>query len=587
MYIKKVSTWLFLFVSSVASLNCTQLADIALADIIPKNFVYHESRETIEKIAAIIQKKEKGAYLRFGDGDLYIAVGKNDILQGGSKKLQYEMCEAFKINEPNVVKALPLHVEEISKDAKIMCRGMKRKTELITFLLLYAQKLWGTELTDVYSSWAIPFLAVYQPELCINFLKLLKENNCYLLVGNKNIPEQVREVLFGAECKFVPTPSQNAYDQIDSIEKACLEQIPNDGTYKIIITSMGCAGRVLQKRLWNKLDNIFLFDFGSLMDALCGQAKYVRMWIRYANFDGKSFFKKLIQANNPPCLARVKKILTLLQTQSIGLVKGWLHADFDTSMGKYTKIYGNYYQQFLEQQGPKSHPCIDMTNNQVLNLLRSLFDNNNPSSQGDKKRGKIPKIIHQICIGPDAPQQAEALQKKLCKLHPDWEYRKWTEDDVAKFVKTMNPKNQPVFLNTKNHRDRLQILQYEILHKFGGVYIGPRFEIIKSLDVLTNNYDFFCGIDQLDQGTLYLSNDLIGTIPYHPILKKCIEQLSQSKQLGSPYFTKTILDIITDKNYETIRRKVLLLPATYFYPLGNNKKKLSSREQETYAVNYM
>ena len=40
---------------------------------------------------------------------------------------------------------------------------------------------------------------------------------------------------------------------------------------------MGCSGRVLAKRLYNNVENIFLFDFGSLMDILCGWD--TRAWI--------------------------------------------------------------------------------------------------------------------------------------------------------------------------------------------------------------------------------------------------------------------------------------------------------------------
>ena len=54
---------------------------------------------------------------------------------------------------------------------------------------------------------------------------------------------------------------------------------------------MGCSGRALQKRLWNNLDNVFLFDFGSLMDAICGWP--TRQWIDLTHFDTKQFLHLL------------------------------------------------------------------------------------------------------------------------------------------------------------------------------------------------------------------------------------------------------------------------------------------------------
>jgi hypothetical protein len=57
---------------------------------------------------------------------------------------------------------------------------------------------------------------------------------------------------------------------------------------------MGCAGRILQKRMWNNtsFNNSFAFDFGSLMDAVSNINS--REWIK--NFDLNRFlsFKEQI-----------------------------------------------------------------------------------------------------------------------------------------------------------------------------------------------------------------------------------------------------------------------------------------------------
>lgn len=89
------------------------------------------------------------------------------------------------------------------------------------------------------------------------------------MISNENIPAYVRKTSFGDDCKFGPTSIINSHKQIDGIEKECLEKIPNNAEYKIIVTAMGVSGKALQKRLWKKLDNIFLFDFGSLIDGFC------------------------------------------------------------------------------------------------------------------------------------------------------------------------------------------------------------------------------------------------------------------------------------------------------------------------------
>ena len=46
---------------------------------------------------------------------------------------------------------------------------------------------------------------------------------------------------------------------------------------------MGCPGRVLAKRIYLQDFNVFLFDSGSLLDALCGWK--TRAWMDLAPFD--------------------------------------------------------------------------------------------------------------------------------------------------------------------------------------------------------------------------------------------------------------------------------------------------------------
>ena len=50
----------------------------------------------------------------------------------------------------------------------------------------------------------------------------------------------------------------------------------------------------MQKRLWYKLDNVFLFDFGSLIDALCDWN--TREWINDNTAALNALKQKLILA---------------------------------------------------------------------------------------------------------------------------------------------------------------------------------------------------------------------------------------------------------------------------------------------------
>ena len=250
---------------------------------------FHKSIETLKTIELIISKGEKGAYLRFGDGDINLAFGEHDSFQDANNNLKREMQEAFALKGRNVLKTLPINCKELGTLEPGMGFGMHEiPYDKAVRWLNKVQSLWPEPITDVYSTAALHHASTQFPEECIKFLKFLKQYPC-ILVGNQHIPKEMRNLLFGENCLFVPTPDKQSYNSIDSIEQETLHAAEQIEGYKVIITSMGCSGRALQKRLWYKIDNAFLFDFGSLMDALCGWE--TRVWMAYAHFNRKTFLK--------------------------------------------------------------------------------------------------------------------------------------------------------------------------------------------------------------------------------------------------------------------------------------------------------
>lgn len=239
---------------------------------------FHKTRDTLNTIKDIIKSRKKGAYLRFGDGDIHLARGSSELLQEANTSLMGEMNEAFSLNGPTILKCLPLYCEEFGGYEEGMFPGNHAAPyEWCLNMYNNAKSIWGAPIVDVYSHAALSFVATEYPDDCISFLKFLKSQHCVLLIGNTNIPMHIKNSLFGLQCDFIPTPAQNSYNAIDQIEQACLTKLNDDSTYKIVIIAMGCSGRVLAKRLYHKVDNIFLFDFGSLMDILCGWD--TRAWI--------------------------------------------------------------------------------------------------------------------------------------------------------------------------------------------------------------------------------------------------------------------------------------------------------------------
>lgn len=252
---------------------------------------FYKSEETLDKIKAVISAKEKGAYLRFGDGDVNLANNAGELLQSANPRLGVEMREAFAINHPNVLKTLPLYSEKYGGLEDGMFDGNHKAPDWwCDDKVNMVRDKWNGEMTDVYSTVALHHLSTMKPQIAAYFLKFIKQHNVSHFIGNENIPRDVVNLLFGVNCIHIKTPTKSSYDSIDSIEQNFNDNY-TAGEYSIIVTAMGCSGRALQKRLYNRLDNMFLFDFGSLMDALCGWN--TRAWIELTNFNKDEFIKLL------------------------------------------------------------------------------------------------------------------------------------------------------------------------------------------------------------------------------------------------------------------------------------------------------
>lgn len=213
----------------------------------------------------------------------------------------------------------------------------------------------------------------------------------------------------------------------------------------------------------------------------------------------------------------------------------------------------------------------------LLNLFRKNYGKNYNANVKSLNSNLIPNKIHQIWIGPKAlPEKFAWMQETVKKLHPNWEYKLWTNEDLKNF----KLQNQKIFDSVKNIGAKADIFRYEILERFGGVYIDIDFELLKPLDNLIANYDFFgcllCGTD-------LVSNGIIGSRPNHPILKESIELVGHINifdnkgdnttvlnMTGPYFFTDIILRFLLKNN----NQKIIILPSKYFFSFP-----ATSREQ--------
>ena len=206
----------------------------------------------------------------------------------------------------------------------------------------------------------------------------------------------------------------------------------------------------------------------------------------------------------------------------------------------------------------------------------------------------IPKVLHHTWIGDD-PLSDAALEMiaKWRRHHPDWEMRLWTRHNLPPL------QNQALYDSRKNTGHRADILRYELMSQFGGVYVDMDMDCQKPLDDLIKDCKGFAGRTQpLWQivGTQYLEIAILGAVPGHPLFKRVVDSLpawyaahpdySIPGRTGPYYFQKQYLAWRSDgEQYEGRHRDFLLFRPSLFFPyIGAWNTRPEQEYPDAYAI---
>jgi mannosyltransferase OCH1-like enzyme len=194
--------------------------------------------------------------------------------------------------------------------------------------------------------------------------------------------------------------------------------------------------------------------------------------------------------------------------------------------------------------------------------IKKRFSEFQSYSQSEQK---IPKNLHQIWLGSDLPKHYKPLIKKLKKLHPDWEYKLWTEDNID--FELLNP---DLFRRAKNMGQKSDILRYEILNKHGGVYLDLDHLAVRSFNSLIH-LDSFAGL--VYYSSPQITNGVIGSIANSRLTKTLckfeagfidnpnIQEVFNTT--GPQYFTQIIQSLLSEEH------GIVVFPNSYFSPYPN------------------
>lgn len=170
-------------------------------------------------------------------------------------------------------------------------------------------------------------------------------------------------------------------------------------------------------------------------------------------------------------------------------------------------------------------------------LYRDIYDTNNPEKLIPVENPIIPKIIHQIWLGPyKMPKDLAEYSKKWQELHSGWGYKLWTDEDVAK----MQFPDRDLFEKASTYQEKAEILKYNILKQHGGLYVDVDYKPIRMFDYLHYTYDFYAGIlpPLKDTNDVIVSTSIMGSSPNNMLINNTLSEIRKVWDSSEKEFIK-------------------------------------------------
>jgi len=156
----------------------------------------------------------------------------------------------------------------------------------------------------------------------------------------------------------------------------------------------------------------------------------------------------------------------------------------------------------------------------------------------------IPKIIHQIWVGPnEIPPQCLTYINTVKTLHPKYEHILWTNDNLPPLPDKVQIQMEKYGKN-KKWAFQCDVLRYYLLNEFGGIYLDVDFEVKKNLTPLMTKPFNITLPPYRKNHVFWVCNGAFGTEPNNPILIKIIQTLKDEIYHGPIFFGNEIKKFI-------------------------------------------
>jgi glycosyltransferase involved in cell wall biosynthesis len=191
----------------------------------------------------------------------------------------------------------------------------------------------------------------------------------------------------------------------------------------------------------------------------------------------------------------------------------------------------------------------------------------------------IPRIIHQTWKTAEIPAAYQHWQNSWRVMHPDFEYRLWTNEDIEDFIRDQTVEVQILFYNYQDNICRIDLARYLILQKFGGLYVDLDFECLHPHHRLFKEQRIMMGIEPETHNqaikarkagiSSIVCNAWMASEQGHPFWAHLIDYLFSVKN------RKDVLNLtgpfaLTRAVASYGAKELTIIPSKYIYPVDKN-----------------
>lgn len=138
---------------------------------------------------------------------------------------------------------------------------------------------------------------------------------------------------------------------------------------------------------------------------------------------------------------------------------------------------------------------------------------------------RVPRLLHRIWLGSPIPTWAEEFWSGWRRLHPDWTLHTWCETNLPPL------RNQTLYDDAEHltagnvWQLRSDIVRYELLWLYGGVYVDCDMEPLRSIAPILEGIDAFAAWERQD---VWVNNAILGAAPRHAFVGGLVDGVGAS-----------------------------------------------------------